>query len=41
MAAQALQAKIDIVWYKIHQEEVYNSVEMDVKKKKSKAREHC
>ena len=32
-AAQALQAKIDILWYKIHQEEVYNTVETDVKKK--------
>ena len=32
-ATQALQAKIDILWYKIHQEEVYNSVEMNVKKK--------
>ena len=32
-ATQALQSKIDILWYKIHQEEVYNSVEMNVKKK--------
>ena len=32
-AAQALQAKIDILWYKIHQEEVYNTVETDAKKK--------
>ena len=37
MAAQALQAKIDILWFKVHQEEVYNSVETDVKKKISRA----
>ena len=33
MAAQALQAKIDILWYKVHQEEIYNSLETDVYKK--------
>ena len=37
MAAQALQAKIDILWFKVQQEEVYNSVETDVNKKISRA----
>ena len=35
--AQALQAKIDILWFKVQQEEVYNTVETDVNKKISRA----